>query len=74
MADSVDLDEVVHHEPPHQDSYCLQISHFWPGLGLPSQSCHTKNQPLPKHLPKKKNEKKCKVPLATTLQTRDPLK
>ena len=25
MANSVDLDEVAHHEPPHQDLCCLQI-------------------------------------------------
>ena len=24
-ANSVDLDEVAHHEPPHQDLHCLQI-------------------------------------------------
>ena len=27
-ANSVDLDEVVHHEPPHQDLCCLQILLF----------------------------------------------
>ena len=25
MANSVDLDEVAHYEPPHQDLCCLQI-------------------------------------------------
>ena len=25
MANSVDLDEVAHNEPPHQDLHCLQI-------------------------------------------------
>ena len=28
MANSVDLDEVAHHEPPHQDLHCLQIQLF----------------------------------------------
>ena len=28
-ANSVDLDEVAHDEPPHQDLYCLQIQLFW---------------------------------------------
>ena len=28
MANSVDLDEVAHHEPPHQDLRCLQILLF----------------------------------------------
>ena len=28
MANSVDLDEVAHHEPPHQDLRCLQIQLF----------------------------------------------
>ena len=28
MANSVDLDEVAHHEPPHQDLCCLQIQLF----------------------------------------------
>ena len=28
MANSVDLDEVAHDEPPHQDLRCLQIQHF----------------------------------------------
>ena len=27
-ADSVDLDEVAHNEPPHQDLLCLQIQLF----------------------------------------------
>ena len=27
-ANSVDLDEVAHHEPPHQDLRCLQIQLF----------------------------------------------
>ena len=27
-ANSVDLDEVAHHEPPHQDLHCLQIQLF----------------------------------------------
>ena len=26
FANSVDLDEVAHHEPPHQDLYCLSSS------------------------------------------------
>ena len=30
MANSVDLDEVAHHEPPHQDLCCLQIQLFSP--------------------------------------------
>ena len=25
---SVDMDEVAHHEPPHQDLHCLQIQLF----------------------------------------------
>ena len=28
MANSVDLDEVAHDEPPHQDLCCLQIKLF----------------------------------------------
>ena len=28
MANSVDLDEVAHDEPPHQDLRCLQIQLF----------------------------------------------
>ena len=28
MANSVDLDEVAHNEPPHQDLRCLQIQLF----------------------------------------------
>ena len=28
MANSVDLDEVTHHEPPHQDLRCFQIQLF----------------------------------------------
>ena len=28
MANSVDLDEMAHHEPPHQDLGCLQIQLF----------------------------------------------
>ena len=28
MANSVDLDEVAHYEPPHQDLRCLQIQLF----------------------------------------------
>ena len=28
MADSIDLDEVAHYEPPHQDLCCLQIQLF----------------------------------------------
>ena len=28
MANSVDLDEVAHHKPPHQDLCCLQIQLF----------------------------------------------
>ena len=28
MANSVDLDEVAHYEPPHQDPLCLQIQLF----------------------------------------------
>ena len=27
-ANSVDLDEVAHYEPPHQDLHCLQIPLF----------------------------------------------
>ena len=32
-ANSVDLDEVAHHEPPHQDPRCLQI-HLYSSLVL----------------------------------------
>ena len=28
MANSVDLDEVAHNEPPHQDLRCMQIQLF----------------------------------------------
>ena len=28
MANSVDLDEVAHYEPPHQDLLCLQLQLF----------------------------------------------
>ena len=28
LRNSVDLDEVAHHEPPHQDLCCLQIQLF----------------------------------------------
>ena len=28
MANSVELDEVAHYEPPHQDQRCLQIQLF----------------------------------------------
>ena len=28
MANSVDLDEVAHYEPPHEDLRCLQIQLF----------------------------------------------
>ena len=28
MANSVDLDEAAHYEPPHQDLCCLQIQLF----------------------------------------------
>ena len=33
MAHSVDLDEVAHDEPPHQDPHCLQMNSaiFVPG-------------------------------------------
>ena len=30
MANSVDLDEVAHYEPPHQDLRCLKIQLFSP--------------------------------------------
>ena len=29
MQDSVDLDEVAHYEPPHQDLRCLQVQLFF---------------------------------------------
>ena len=29
MTNSVDLDEVVHSEPPHEDLRCLQVSAFF---------------------------------------------
>ena len=31
MANSVDLDEVAHYEPPHLDLHCLQIKSFVAG-------------------------------------------
>ena len=48
---------------------------FWPGLGLPRPKAIVvipKNQPLPKHLRKKRV--KVRSTSATTLQKKDPLK
>ena len=53
----------------------LYLYNFWPGLGLPRPKAIVvipKNQPLPKHL-RKKREKVRSTP-ATTLQKKRPVK
>ena len=65
-------------ETSYQFSYDLETvvcTHFWPGFGLPRPKAIVlipKNQPLPKHLQKKR----VKVPStpATTLQKKRPVK
>ena len=54
---------------------CPLFAPFWPGLGLPRPKAIVvipKNQPLPKHLRKKRV--KVRSTPATTLQKKDPLK
>ena len=55
-ANSIDLDEVAHYEPPHQDLCCLQIQLFsflvfkelrWPTLiSVAQRSAHCRHSTL----------------------------
>ena len=57
------------------DCVCKYNVYYWPGLGLPRPKAIVvipKNQPLPKHLRKKRV--KVRSTPANTLQKKDPLK
>ena len=67
---SIRFEETSTNWPVQFDQVC-----FWPGLGLPRPKAIVvipKNQPLPKHLRKKRV--KVRSTPATRLQKKDPLK
>ena len=47
-ANSVDLDDVAHYEPPHQDLRCLQIQLF-PSLVLKELNSVWRSKPVDRH-------------------------
>ena len=55
MANSVDLDEVAHYEPPHQDLCCLRVQLI---LSLVLKDVRTEQKRM-----QKENERKKKIPV-----------